>query len=198
MFIYSLCGKWVFPPLLWSFPPSTTLTNFPASSWWVPAPTPTSSRQARLIYLQFWEGFPSQPLWRSGRPTLFATCLYCSYCLLLSFSFFPRWSRSVHETMLIWSRVVCGSTVVLRSSLCGLCLPKPSCMGVWQQPGGALLFSPFNVKWRCSVQAGGVEGSKFCFSRWPCLQGMSPVFLQDFTVGVMLTASSSSHHLGIQ
>jgi hypothetical protein len=24
-------------------------------------------------------------------PTLFATCLYCSYCLLLSFSYFPRW-----------------------------------------------------------------------------------------------------------
>jgi hypothetical protein len=29
MFVYSSCGKWVFPPLLWSFPPSTTLTSFP-------------------------------------------------------------------------------------------------------------------------------------------------------------------------
>jgi hypothetical protein len=27
---------------------------------------------------------------------------------------------------------------------------------------GALLVSPFNVKWRCSAQAGGVEESKFC------------------------------------
>jgi hypothetical protein len=27
---------------------------------------------------------------------------------------------------------------------------------------GALLISPFNVKWRYSALAGGVEGSKFC------------------------------------
>jgi hypothetical protein len=27
---------------------------------------------------------------------------------------------------------------------------------------GALLISPFNVKWRCSAQAGGVEESQFC------------------------------------
>jgi hypothetical protein len=27
---------------------------------------------------------------------------------------------------------------------------------------GALLVSPFNVEWRCYVQAGGVEESKFC------------------------------------
>jgi hypothetical protein len=34
----------------------------------------------------------------------------------------------------------------------------------WVSGGGldALLVSPFNVKWRCSAQAGGVEGSKFC------------------------------------
>jgi hypothetical protein len=25
-----------------------------------------------------------------------------------------------------------------------------------------LLVSPFNMKWRCSVPTGGVEGSKFC------------------------------------
>jgi hypothetical protein len=47
------------------------------------------SGQARLVYLQFWEGFPSPPLQSSGHPTLFAMCLYCSYCLLLSF-FFPE------------------------------------------------------------------------------------------------------------
>jgi hypothetical protein len=37
------------------------------------------------------EEFPSPTLWSSGHPTLFATCFYCSYCLLLSFSFFPGW-----------------------------------------------------------------------------------------------------------
>jgi hypothetical protein len=34
---------------------------------------------------------PLTPLQSSGSPTLFATCLYFSYCLLLSFSFFPGW-----------------------------------------------------------------------------------------------------------
>jgi hypothetical protein len=43
----------------------------------------------QLVYLQFCEGFSSPPLWCSRRPTLFATCLFCCYCLLLSFSFFP-------------------------------------------------------------------------------------------------------------
>jgi hypothetical protein len=36
---------------------------------------------------------------------------------------------------------------------------------VWAQVSGslgALLVSPFNVKWRFSALAGGVEGSKFC------------------------------------
>jgi hypothetical protein len=38
MFIYSSCGRWVFPPLLWNFPPSTTLTSFPAPGCWASAP----------------------------------------------------------------------------------------------------------------------------------------------------------------
>jgi hypothetical protein len=64
-----------------------------------PAPAPTRASPAHpaclfTVYLQSWEGFPSPNLQCSGRPTLFPACLYCSYCLLLSFSFFPRW-RSV-------------------------------------------------------------------------------------------------------
>jgi hypothetical protein len=49
------------------------------------------SGQARLVYLQFQEGFPSPSLRRWVCPTLFPACLFCSYCLLLSFSFFPGW-----------------------------------------------------------------------------------------------------------
>jgi hypothetical protein len=91
VFVYSSHGKWVFPPLLWSFPPSATQKLF--HSWLLgmcPCSCQSLSSQARLVYLQFWEGFPSPLLWHSVCPTLFATCLYCSYCLLLSFSFFPR------------------------------------------------------------------------------------------------------------
>jgi hypothetical protein len=33
VFVYSSCGKWVFPPLLWSFPPSATFTSFPTPDY---------------------------------------------------------------------------------------------------------------------------------------------------------------------
>jgi hypothetical protein len=103
--------------------------------------------------------FPSPSLQFSVRPP-FPMCLYCSYCLLLSFSFFPRW------------RLVCpgGYAALAQGCLweyCGtakLTLSSFS-QAVWEQATGgprALLVSPFNMKWRCSVPAGGVEGSKFC------------------------------------
>jgi hypothetical protein len=45
---------------------------------------------------------------------------------------------------------------------------------------GALLVSPLNVKWRCSAQAGGVEGSKFCLFLVVlpvmCISSVSPRF----------------------
>jgi hypothetical protein len=92
MFVYSSRGKWVFPPLLWSFPPSATLTAFPLLVVRCTPPLPLEPlRPGWLVYLQFWEGFPSPNLQRSVRPTLFPMCLYCSYCLLLSFSYFPGW-----------------------------------------------------------------------------------------------------------
>jgi hypothetical protein len=34
VFIYSSCRRWVFPPLLWSFPPTATFTSFPAPDYW--------------------------------------------------------------------------------------------------------------------------------------------------------------------
>jgi hypothetical protein len=55
----------------------------------VPPLPPEPLQPARLVYLQFPEGFPSPNLQCSVHPTLFAMCLYCSYCLLVSFSFFP-------------------------------------------------------------------------------------------------------------
>jgi hypothetical protein len=35
VFIYSSCGRWVFPPLLCCFPPTTTFTSFPSPDYWV-------------------------------------------------------------------------------------------------------------------------------------------------------------------
>jgi hypothetical protein len=58
---------------------------------------------------------PSPSLWSSGCPALFAMCLFFFSCLLIiQFGFFSLFSlgggQSVQGTMLIWPRVVCGST----------------------------------------------------------------------------------------
>jgi len=42
VFIYSSRGKWVFPLLLWSFPPTATFTSFPAPDCWACAAAPAS------------------------------------------------------------------------------------------------------------------------------------------------------------
>jgi hypothetical protein len=132
------------PPSPVEFPSLRPLTSFPAPGCWAHAPAPHCHRslsgQSQLIYLQFQEGFPSPPLRRSGCPTLFARCLNCSYCLLLSFSFFPPGGvRSVQGAMLIWPRFVCGSTA---SRLAHLVRVFPRCLGAgdWRPRG---LFSWF-------------------------------------------------------
>jgi hypothetical protein len=170
MFVYSSCGKWVFPPLLWSFPPNTIFTSFPAPDCWVCAAAPAGrhvclqltwevglppspvgfsslchshklscswllgtcprshrslSGQAQLVYLQFGEGFHSPSLWCSVHPTLFAKCLYCSYCLLLSFSFFSRWRSVCPGGYADLARGCLWMYCIAHSSPCPR-LPKPS------------------------------------------------------------------------
>jgi hypothetical protein len=79
-------------------------------------------------------GIPLPPLWSSGCPTLFATCLYCSDCLLLSFSFFPGGGSVCPGAMLLWPRVVCRCTMYRLAHLVHI---FPSCLGthVWQPRG---------------------------------------------------------------
>jgi hypothetical protein len=104
----------------------------------VPPLPPEPLRLTQLVYLQSLERFPSPNLWHSVHPTLFPTCLYCSYCLLVSFFLFPSGGRSVQGTMVHWPRLVCGSNTVLRSSPCQ-CLPKLSGRG-WLEARGRSLF----------------------------------------------------------
>jgi hypothetical protein len=148
-----------------------------------PAPTPTRGSLAHLaclftVYLQSQEGFPSSNLQRSGCPTLFPVCLICSYCLLLSFSFFPGW-RSVcpggYAALaqdLLWE--YCGTANLTWSA---------SSQAVWALATGgpeALLVSLFKVKWRFSAPAGGMEGSKLCLFSVimpaKCVSRVSPRF----------------------
>jgi hypothetical protein len=129
MFIYSSRGKWVFPPLLWSFPPSATLTSFPAPGFWAHTPAPPGlSGLAHLVYLQFREGFLSPLFSAQCAPPSFL-CVFIVLIAYYSVSLFsPGGGQSVQGAMLIWPRVVCGSTVVPLSSPC-LRLPKPSGCG---------------------------------------------------------------------
>jgi hypothetical protein len=98
--------------------------------------------------------------------------------LVTQFLFFSLGGgRSVRGAMLIWLRVVCGSTTYRLAHLTVHAFP--SCLGA-ADGLRALLVSPFNVEWRFSAQAGGVEGSKFClFSvvlSVRCISNVSPRF----------------------
>jgi hypothetical protein len=63
MIIYSSCGKWVFPPLLSSFPTTTTFTSFPALDYWVvllplPAAMFVYSSHGKWVFLPLLWSFP--------------------------------------------------------------------------------------------------------------------------------------------
>jgi hypothetical protein len=139
---------------------------------------PEPLQPAQLVYLQSWKGFPSPNLWHSMCPILFPVCLYCSYCLLVSFSFFPG-GRSVcpggyaaRAQAYLWEYRGTAKLTWSASS---------QAIWAWVTGGpGALLVSPFNVKWRFSAPAGGVEGSKLCLFSVimpaKCVSSVSPRF----------------------
>jgi hypothetical protein len=80
---------------------------------------------ARLVYLQFWEGFPDPNLQQSVRHTLFPACLYCYYRLLLFFSFLPGWRSVYPGGYADLAQASQWEYCILLSSPC-LCLPKLS------------------------------------------------------------------------
>jgi hypothetical protein len=91
------CGVFLPLPLLQAFPllfAGCVLPLLPSLAW--------------LVYLQFCEGFPSPPLvFRVPHPPCYVS--FC--CLLFSLFFFSLGGGwSVQGSMLIWPRVVCGST----------------------------------------------------------------------------------------
>jgi hypothetical protein len=157
-FVYSSHGTWVFPPLLWSFPPSATLTSFPAPGCWAhPAPTRASSaRPACLFTVPGRIPFPQSSALSAPHPLSRVSLLLL--LLITQFLFFPQVEVGL-------SRGLCCSvpglsvgvphTVKLTWSASSQAIWAPAIGGP-----GALLVSPFNVKWRFSAPAGGVEGSK--------------------------------------
>jgi hypothetical protein len=212
LFIYSSCGRWVFPPLLCSFPPTATFTCFPAPSYWavlllLPPAMFVNSSHGKWVFPPL-TSFPAPGCWARALlppealhpPGLFIyspgkdslhpifsdhgalPSFQCVLIVLIAYYsvslFFPGGGQSVQGAMLLWPRLVCGGTAVLRSSP-GLCLPKP----YGRRPLAALvalLISPFNVKWRFSAPAGDVEESKLCLFSVimpaKCVSSVSPRF----------------------
>jgi hypothetical protein len=162
MFIYSSRGKWVFPPLLWSFPPSDTLTSFPAPGCWVCAPAPARGSPARPACLFTVPGripFPQSSVLSAPHPVSHVSLLLL--LLITQFLFFPWVEVGL-------SRGLCCSGPGLSVGVpCTMKLTwSVSSQAVWALVTGslgALLVSLFNVKWRFSALAFPASDA----SRWP-------------------------------
>jgi hypothetical protein len=181
MFVYSSRGKWVFPPLLWSFPPSATLTSFPAPGCWAHALPPLLPEALQptglFIYSPGKDSLP--PIFSTQCTPPSFPCVFIVLIAYYSVSLFsPGGGRSAPGGYAalaqgcLWKYH--GTAKVTFSA---------SSQTVWARATGglgALLVSPFNVKLRFSVPAGGVEGSKFCLFSVVlparCVSSVSPRF----------------------
>jgi hypothetical protein len=181
VFVYSSRGKWVFPPLLWSFPPSATLTSFPAPGCWASAPAPTRASPARpgLFIYSSWKESPC-PLFSAqcAPPSL----LHVFIVLIAYYSvslFSLGGGQSVQGAMLIWPRLVCGSTAYCLAHLVHVFLSRLGA-GDWR-PGGPPGFSIqceveiLCAGWKC----GGVKVLPLLrgFACKVCLQHLSKISL---------------------
>jgi hypothetical protein len=142
------------PPFLWSFLPQPLLQAFPLLvAGWVSPPLLCSP--AGLFIYSSVRDFPSPPLWHSGLPALFATCLFCCYCLLFSFSLFPGWGSICPGGYADLVQGCLWEYHVPLSSPCGLHFPSCLGTGVCQQRGSSPGFSIWHevemlcTSWRC-------------------------------------------------
>jgi hypothetical protein len=144
-------------------------------SYWVFLPLPILQAFPLLVAVcvrhscLLWPASLFTVQWRIAPSQLFGTqstlpSLLCVFFVIAYFSvslFSLGKGRSVLGAMLIWPRVFCGSTACCLAHL-GICI-FPSHLGAGVDGGsGALLVSPFDVKWWCYACGGGVEESKFC------------------------------------
>jgi hypothetical protein len=136
-------------------------------------------RRSCLLQQLIVRDFPS-PLRHSGRPTLFAMCLFCCYCLLFSFFlFFPLGGgRSVQGAMLLWPRLVCGSTVYRLAHLVVCIFPSRLGAGVWWHRGPPGFSIQCEVEMLCAAwRCGGVKVLPLLggFSCKVCLRHLSKI-----------------------
>jgi hypothetical protein len=139
VFICSPCGRWVFPPHPWSFSPSVLSQAFQFLVAGRVAPLPPSlARHSLLIYSSV-RDFLS-PLFGAQDAPPSLQCVFIALIAYYSVSLFSLGGgRSVQGAMLIWPRVVCGSTACRLAHL--ICVfPSHLGAGIWW-PGGPPGFS---------------------------------------------------------
>jgi hypothetical protein len=131
VFVYNSYGKWPFPPLQWSFPYTATFISFPAPGCWAGAATPAFS--SRLVYFSSMSDCPSSLFSAQGAPP---SLLHVFFVVVVVYSiwFFSLFSlgggQSVQGAMLIWPRVVCGSTMCCLAHLVVCIFPSGLGAGV--------------------------------------------------------------------
>jgi hypothetical protein len=86
VFVYSSHGRWVFPPLLWSFPPSATLTSFPAPGCW--ARSSSLAWPGLFIYSSGKDSLPPPSALSAPHPLSHVSLLFL--LLITQFLFFPQ------------------------------------------------------------------------------------------------------------
>jgi hypothetical protein len=137
VFIYSSCGKWVFPLSCGVFLPPPLLQAFPLLVTGLVPPLLPSP--AGLL----WGISPPRSLaLRVPRPLCYVSFLLL---LLIIQGFFSLFSlgggRSVQGAMLIWPRVVCGSTACRLAHLVVCSFPSRLGAAVWRRHGSPPGFS---------------------------------------------------------
>jgi hypothetical protein len=140
LFVYSSCRKWIFPPLLWSFPSTTALQAFPLLvAGCTPAPTGASPARPGL-FIYSYRKYSPPPLF--GAQCIPPSLQHVFIVLIAYYSvslFSPGRGWFVQGAMLFWPRVVCGSTAYHLAHL--VCIfPRHLGMGDWW-PGGPPGFS---------------------------------------------------------
>jgi hypothetical protein len=130
IFIYSSCGKWPFPLLLWSFPPTVTFTSFPTPRLLVGCCYSWHLHPACLFTVP-WGIAPPLLFSTQGAPpfllcVFFVIVVYYSVCF---FSFFPGWGSVCPGGYADLAQGCLWEYCMLLRSPGGLRLPKRS--GSW-------------------------------------------------------------------
>jgi hypothetical protein len=173
------CGVFLPPPLSQAFP-LLVAGCMPGSHWSL------SSLPGLFFTVPGRIPFPQSSAHSAPHPL---SCVSLLFLLLITqFLFFPRVKVGLSRR-LCWSDLEL-SVGVSRTTKLTL---SASYQTVWVQATGglgALLISLLTWIGDALCRLEVWRGQSFVSSWWFCLQGVSPVFLQDFTIGGTLSASS--------